>query len=104
MKNLLEVDDSIIRDISREPKVKRKNAPREVTHTITLVPPHYIETLWEDVKHHVAKAVVRSKGRWTLDSLKEALIKQTYSTVRWYEGINFMISNDRDCSPIPTII
>ncbi len=27
-------------------------------------------------------------------SLKEALIKQTYSTVRWYEGINFMISND----------
>lgn len=24
MKNLLEVDDSIIRDISREPKVKKK--------------------------------------------------------------------------------
>jgi hypothetical protein len=74
MKNLLEVDDSIIRDISREPKVKKKNAPREVTHTITLVPPNYIETLWEDVKHHLAKAVIRSRGRWSLESLKEALI------------------------------
>ena len=74
MKNLLEVDDSIIRDISREPKVKKKNTPREVTHTITLVPPNYVETLWEDVKHHLAKAVIRSRGRWSLESLKEALI------------------------------
>lgn len=74
MKNLLEVDNSIVRDISREPKVKPKNAPREVTHTITLVPPHYIETLWDDVKHHVAKAAIRSNGRWTLEALKQALI------------------------------
>jgi [acyl-carrier-protein] S-malonyltransferase len=31
-----------------------------------------------------------------LDDLKESLIKQTFSTVRWYESIQYMINNGTD--------
>lgn len=74
MKNVLKVDDSIIRDFSKEPRVKPKNSPRKITHTITLVPPNYVDTLWGDVKKHIAKAVIRSHGRWTMETIKKALI------------------------------
>ena len=62
------------RDISREPKVRKKTAHREKTHTIALVPPNYVSTLWPDVEGQLSKAVARSKGRWTIPSLYEAIV------------------------------
>lgn len=62
------------RDISREPKVRKKIDHREKTHTITLVPSNYVHTLWDDVSGQLSKAVARSKGRWTMESLYEAIV------------------------------
>jgi len=64
---------NIIRDISREPRVKKKNAPRKVTHTITIAPTTYIRTLWPDVSEQLQRAVARSNGRWTLEDLYRAI-------------------------------
>lgn len=64
---------NIIRDISREPRVKKKNAPRKVTHTITIAPTTYIRTLWPDVSEQLQRAVARSNGRWTLKDLYYAI-------------------------------
>ena len=38
MNKLLDFDASQFKDISREPKVRRRDEPREVTHTITMIP------------------------------------------------------------------
>ena len=62
------------RDISREPKVRKKTDHREKTHTIALVPPNYVSTLWPDVEGQLSKAVARSKGRWTMPALYEAIV------------------------------
>ena len=73
MSNLLTFDHTRIRDISREPKVTKKNAPRDITHTITLVPSNFVKTLWRDIEPHLAKAVARSKGRWEMEALYYSL-------------------------------
>ena len=73
MKQVLEIDQVKFRDVSREHKVRRKDAPREITHTITLVPANYAQTLWPEIEHHLIKAVVRSKGRWNMDSLLQSI-------------------------------
>lgn len=73
MSNLLTFDHTRIRDISREPKVTKKNAPRDITHTITLVPSNFVKTLWKDIEPHLAKAVARSKGRWEMEALYYSL-------------------------------
>ena len=75
MNPLLDFDSSGIKDISREPKIKRRNEPREITHTITMVPPKYISTMWPDVKHQLGRAVARSHGRWSLEFLYVALLE-----------------------------
>ena len=62
------------KDISREPKVRKKTDHREKTHTIALVPPNYVSTLLPDVEGQLSKAVARSKGRWTIPSLYEAIV------------------------------
>lgn len=59
----------LVRDISREPRVRKKNAPRKITHTITIAPTTYIRTLWNDVSDQLERAVVRSNGRWTMEAL-----------------------------------
>jgi hypothetical protein len=59
----------IIRDISREPRVRKKNTPRKITHTITIAPTTYIRTLWGDVEEQLGKAVARSNGRWSMEAL-----------------------------------
>ena len=64
------------RDIPREPLVKPKNAPREITHTIALVPPNYIHSLWFDVRDHLGRAVERSNGRWNIESLYAAIASE----------------------------
>ena len=74
MNQLLSFDESRIRDISREPKVRSKSAPREVTHTITMVPPSYVETLWPEVRDQLLKAIARSKGRWTEQALFNSVV------------------------------
>jgi hypothetical protein len=63
------LDTIRIKDITNEPKVKAKNAPRKVTHTIALVPPNFINSLWPDVQTELMRAVDRSKGRWTIEML-----------------------------------
>ena len=45
--------DIVIKDISREPRVHDKNAPRVVTHTVALIPPNYVSTLCNDVEEHL---------------------------------------------------
>ena len=64
---ILEVNH--FKDISREPKVRNKSDRKEKTHTIALVPPNYVSTLWPDVEVQLSKAVARSKGRWTIPAL-----------------------------------
>jgi hypothetical protein len=58
-----------IKDISKEPKVRAKSAKREVTHTIALVPPNFVNSLWPDVREELMRAVDRSHGRWTIEAL-----------------------------------
>ena len=67
------IQEPVIKDISREPRVKAQNAPREVTHTIALIPPNYIQTLWDDVEELLAPAIARSRGRWDMQSLYESV-------------------------------
>ena len=42
-------------------------------YIVTLVPHHYMETIWNDVEKYLQKAVKRSKGRWTIDYLKNSI-------------------------------
>jgi len=63
-------------DISRQSLVRPQNAPREITHTITLVPPEYVHALRFDVSNYLEKAAARSNGRWSLDTLLDAIVKQ----------------------------
>ena len=65
----------VIKDISREPRVGSQKSLREVTHTIALIPPNYIHTLWDDVEKHLAPAIARSHGRWDMQSLYESMRK-----------------------------
>ena len=58
-----------VKDLAREPKVKNKNAPRKITHTITIAPTNYLNALWPDVEKQLERAVVRSNGRWTMEVL-----------------------------------
>lgn len=54
-----------------------RNAPREVTHIITIVPCNYIGTLWNDVKNYLELAIDRSNGRWDLETLHSSLLNDT---------------------------
>jgi len=74
MSSLLEFDASRIEDISREPKVSRKDLPREITHTITMVPTNYLNSLWPDVRDQLARAVKRSQGRWNMEFLYASIL------------------------------
>mgnify|MGYP003119827165 FL=1 len=60
MSALLDFDASKIKDISREHKVCRKVDAKECTHTITMVPPTFLNSLWPDVREQLARAVDRS--------------------------------------------
>lgn len=75
------------RDVSRKPLVNPKNAPREITHTITLVPPNHLPSLWFEVKDYLGGAVERSNGRWNLESLYEAI---------WNEYQHLWLAFDKD--------
>ena len=57
------------RDLRKEPRVRAKSDKREQTHSIALVPANYLQTLWPDVKDQLSRAIVRSKGRWTMEML-----------------------------------
>ena len=61
------------RDLSREPRVKNKNAPRKITHTITIAPTTYLNALWSDVEDQLKRAVIRSNGRWTMEVLFQVI-------------------------------
>jgi hypothetical protein len=74
MSSLLDFDPSKIKDLSREPKVRKRSEPREVTHTITMVPANYLNNLWPDVRTQLAKATKRSIGRWSLEFLYAAIL------------------------------
>ncbi len=69
MKNTAKKEKPVAKDLSREPRVKNKNAPRKITHTITIAPITYLNALWPDVEEQLQKAVIRSNGRWTMDVL-----------------------------------
>ena len=74
MNQLLNFDDSRVRDISREPKVRRRDEFRDITHTITMVPPIYASTMWTEGREQLARAVARSNGRWNLEFLYAAIL------------------------------
>jgi hypothetical protein len=74
MNSLLDFDSSKIKDLSREPKVRKRSEPREVTHTITMVPANYLNNLWPDVRTQLAKAIKRSNGRWNMEFLYAAIL------------------------------
>ena len=60
-------------ETAKEPLVRSQNESRDVTHTIALVPPNYISSLWFDVRDHLAPAIDRSHGRWSLEHLYAAI-------------------------------
>jgi len=64
-----------IRDLKREPRVRPRSERGTPTHTIALVPANYAQTLWNDVKEQLARGVVRSKGRWTMEALFDSILK-----------------------------
>ena len=66
-------EDIVIKDISREPRVRPQNAPREITHTIALIPPSYVQMLWNDAEKYLAPAIARSYGRWDMQFLYESV-------------------------------
>ena len=68
-------EDIVIKDISREPRGAASECATEMTHTIALIPPNYVQTLWDDVEKYLAPAVARSHGRWDMQSLYESLRK-----------------------------
>ncbi len=63
-----------IKDLSREPKVRSRSERGEATHTIALVPSNYLATLWPDVSEQLAKAIARSKGRWSMEMLFASIL------------------------------
>jgi len=65
-----------LRDISREPRVKPKDAPRKITHTITLVPSGYVNSLWFEVRDYLGPAVARTRGRWSMEYLHAAILNE----------------------------
>ena len=67
------VKKEVTRDLSREPRVKSKNAPRKITHTITIAPTTYLNALWPDVEDQLKRAVIRSNGRWTMEVLFQVI-------------------------------
>tara|TARA_R100000234_G_scaffold116618_1_gene93928 strand:- start:2873 stop:3361 length:489 start_codon:yes stop_codon:yes gene_type:complete len=56
-----------------EKKHNKVNYEINKNHIVTLVPHHYIGTIWNDVEKYLQKAVDRSNGRWSIESLKAAL-------------------------------
>ena len=68
--------DVKIKDISREPRVSSRNAPRKITHTIALVPSNYVGTLWNDIETFLGPAIARSRGRWDIDSVHQSLLNE----------------------------
>tara|TARA_R100000544_G_C2218217_1_gene55853 strand:+ start:681 stop:1190 length:510 start_codon:yes stop_codon:yes gene_type:complete len=72
MNNVAKKKD-VIRDISREPRVRGKNSPRKITHTITIAPTTYLNALWPDVEDQLKRAVIRSNGRWTMPVLFDVI-------------------------------
>jgi|TARA_R110000824_G_C15151584_1_gene671072 hypothetical protein len=73
MKTTATKEKAIVRDISREPRVKNKHAPRKITHTITIAPTNYLNALWPDVEKQLERAVIRSNGRWTMEVLFDVI-------------------------------
>lgn len=67
-------DLPIVQDIAKEPRVSKKANRKAKTHTIALVPPQYLNTLWPDVKDELARSVHRSRGRWNMEMLFAAIL------------------------------
>ena len=65
-----------IKDISREPRISSRNAPRKITHTIALVPSYYVGTLWNDVKNFLGPAIARARNRWDMEAVHKSLLNQ----------------------------
>mgnify|MGYP003631348156 CR=1 FL=1 len=68
-------NEAVIKDSDCEARVSSQKAPRAVTHTIALIPPNFVHTLWDDVNEYLAPAVARSNGRWDMQSLYESMRK-----------------------------
>lgn len=64
----------IVKDIANEPRVSKQSNRKTKTHTIALVPASYLNTLWPDVRDELARAVDRSKGRWSLEMLFASIL------------------------------
>jgi len=69
-------EDVKIKDISREPRVSSRNAPRKITHTIAIVPLNNVGTLWNDIETFLGPAIARSRNRWDMESVRESLLNE----------------------------
>ena len=54
--------------------------------TISAVPAEMLDQVWESVFDYLVPAVERSHGRWSMDSLKEAILQGTQQLWVVYEG------------------
>jgi hypothetical protein len=66
---------AVIKDLKREPKIRPKPDavnPVQSTHVVTLVPPNMVHVFWDDAESLLGPAVARSRGRWSLEYLRNA--------------------------------
>jgi hypothetical protein len=62
----------IYKDLGREPRVRPRGANSK-THVVTQIPPQFVMTLAPELEALLAPAVVRSRGRWTMEALMNDL-------------------------------
>ena len=51
---------------------------QKAKYQTTLVPAEQIEAVWPNITHRLEEAVRRSRGRWTMEALYEALRSEMY--------------------------
>ena len=66
----------IVEAVKIKEDINKVNYKPKQDYIVTLVPGNYVHTLWNDVIPFLEKAVERSNGRWSLDSLKVACVQQ----------------------------
>jgi len=57
-------------------------------YVTTLVPPEQLENVWPFITDRLEKAIERSRGRWSMEALFQALQSETYHLWLAFDGDN----------------
>lgn len=93
MSEMVAQTENAVADLLSEPRVLSQAAPRAITHTVALIPPNHVPTMWGEVAEHLVPAVERSRGRWDMESLYLSMCKMeqnlwvTFNDNKVVEGV-----------------